>query len=78
MCVCVCVCVGGGGVGSDKFRILKTKFKNSSTKTLTSARDFTVVEHLENGRDDAFLNVLKRIPRAVTTSIIEDLKNEVR
>ena len=53
-------------------------FKNSSTKTLTSARDFTVVEYLENGRDDAFLNVLKRIPRAVTTSIIEDLKNEVR
>ena len=32
----------------------------------------------EKGRDDAFLNVLKRIPRAVTTSIIEDLKNEVR
>ena len=35
--------VGGGGWGwggSDKFRILKTVFKNSSTKTLTSARDF--------------------------------------
>ena len=30
----------GGGGGSDKFRILKTVFKNSSTKTLTSARDF--------------------------------------
>ena len=63
---------------TNKFIILKTVFKNSSTKTLTSARDFTVVEHLENGRGDAFLNVLKRIPRAVTTSIIEDLKNEVR
>ena len=29
-----------GGGGSDKFRIIKIVFKNSSTKTLTSARYF--------------------------------------